>query len=219
MSIKGIGDSINEPVFEQKGAKKPCGDFLRKLEDVFSRGVADIDSLFQAAGQEFEIPPALLKAVARVESGLNPKAVSRAGALGIMQLMPATARSLGVTDPFNPAQSIFGAARYLRSLLDRFRGDFRLALAAYNAGPGAVQRWGGVPPYRETQEYIKRVLAYLGDDVGSPSTGLSSNVKNDPQPAGVDSQNLPDLMKIWADALLIEAALEIESSDGRDDIA
>lgn len=218
MSVKGIENAGKGSVSAQKAFGASSGDFLRKLEDVFSRGAAGLDSLFQAAGQEYGIPPALLKAVARVESGLNPRAVSRAGALGIMQLMPATVRSLGVTDPFDPAQSIFGAARYLRSLFDRFGGDVGSALAAYNAGPGAVQRWGGVPPYRETQEYIKRVLACMKDDAGKDQAVSSVDV-TDARADNNGLQSLPDLMKIWANALLIEAALEIESSDGRDDIA
>jgi hypothetical protein len=114
--------------------------------------------LFSAAGARHGVSAALLASVARSESGLNPRAVSAAGAQGLMQLMPATARSLGV-DALDPAQAVDGAARLLRSHLDRYGGDTSLALAAYNAGPGAVQRYGGVPPYQETQTYIRRVLA------------------------------------------------------------
>ncbi|WP_406833091.1 transglycosylase SLT domain-containing protein [Pedococcus sp. KACC 23699] len=119
-----------------------------------------LSGLFAGAAQRYGVPVALLTSVAEAESGFNPNAVSHAGAVGLMQLMPATARGLGV-DPRNPAQAIDGAARLLASHLDRF-GSTPLAIAAYNAGPGAVQRYGGVPPYRETQQYVQRVLGYMG---------------------------------------------------------
>ena len=112
--------------------------------------------LFEQAGAAHGIDPAVLAAVAQVESGFDTRAVSRAGAQGLMQFMPRTAAGLGV-DPLDPASAIPGAARYLRSGLDRF-GSLELALAAYNAGPGAVQRHGGVPPFRETQNYVRKVL-------------------------------------------------------------
>ncbi len=114
--------------------------------------------LFQRAGAAHGVDPALLAAVADAESGFDPTAVSHAGARGLMQLMPATARGLGVTDAFDPAQAVDGAARLLAGHLDRF-GSVELALAAYNAGPGAVTRHGGIPPYAETQAYVPKVLA------------------------------------------------------------
>lgn len=126
------------------------------------RAAAPYLSLFAAAGQTYGVSPRLLEAVAKQESGFNPSAVSPAGARGLMQLMPSTASGLGVTDPMNPAQSVDGAARMLRGLLDRFGGRTDLALAAYNAGPGAVSRYGGVPPYAETRQYVQNILADLG---------------------------------------------------------
>ena len=118
------------------------------------------DSLISDAAQRNGVDPALLKGLIRQESGFDPNARSAAGAAGLTQLMPGTAASLGVTDPSDPAQAIEGGAKYLKAQLDRFGGDPAKALAAYNAGPGAVQRFGGVPPYAETQGYVQKVLGF-----------------------------------------------------------
>jgi len=120
---------------------------------------ADAPVLFKEAAQTHGIDPRLLVAIAHRESAMNPNATSRAGACGLMQLMPATARFLGIANIFDPHENVFGAARYLRTLLDTFHGDLDLTLAAYNAGPGAVLRYKGVPPYPETQAYVKYVRA------------------------------------------------------------
>ncbi len=116
--------------------------------------------LFQAASAKYGVDANLLVAVARQESGFNAKAVSPAGAQGLMQLMPGTAAGLGVTNSFDPAQAIDGAARLLKSLIQEF-GRTDLALAGYNAGPGAVHRYGGIPPYPETQNYVRSIMAML----------------------------------------------------------
>lgn len=116
--------------------------------------------LINAAAARTGVPGELLAAVAKQESGFNAKAVSPAGAQGLMQLMPGTARGLGVENSFDPAQAIDGGARLLRSLLDKF-GRTDLALAAYNAGPGAVARYDGIPPYRETQNYVRNIMAMV----------------------------------------------------------
>lgn len=116
------------------------------------------DSIIAEAAQEYGIDAALVKAVMTAESGGNAGARSSAGAMGLMQLMPATAESLGVTEPYDPRQNIFGGARYLKGLLERL-GSPELAVAAYNAGPGAVQKYGGIPPYAETRRYVSNVMA------------------------------------------------------------
>lgn len=125
-----------------------------------SSAVREYQPLFDAASARYGLPAGLLAAVAQVESGGNARAVSPAGAQGLMQIMPATARGLGV-DPLDPSQAVDGAARLLRDHLRTF-GSLDLALAAYNAGPGAVRRYGGVPPYAETQNYVRKVSALLG---------------------------------------------------------
>ena len=121
-------------------------------------GAAPYQAEIDAAARENGLDPSLLTAVIEQESGFDPNATSQAGAQGLMQLMPATAASLGVTNPYDPSQSISAGARYLRHDLDRVGGDVSLALAAYDAGFGAVQRYGGIPPYAETQNYVQQIL-------------------------------------------------------------
>ncbi|MBI3450995.1 MAG: lytic transglycosylase domain-containing protein [Acidobacteria bacterium] len=119
----------------------------------------DYNALVQSAAARYGVDAELLRRVLEVESGFNPLAISPKGAMGVAQLMPGTARDLGVSDPFDAAQGIDGAARLLHELLAKSGGRFVPALAAYNAGPGAVRKYGGVPPYRETIEYVARVLS------------------------------------------------------------
>lgn len=119
----------------------------------------NLEGLVRAAAAEAGLDWRLLLALAEAESGLKPHAISYVGACGLTQLMPATARELGISDPFNARENAFGGARYLASLKRQFRGSVPLALAAYNAGPGAVQRAGGIPPFRETRRYVERITA------------------------------------------------------------
>lgn len=145
------------------------------LAMTYTGGATNYDAYFDAAAETYGVPVGLLKAVGMVESGFNANAVSSCGAQGVMQLMPSTASSLGVTNAFDPAQNIMGGAKYLRQMLDYFNGDVSLALAAYNAGAGAVQKYGGIPPYAETQAYVKRVLQYAGSDISAVAAGGNSN--------------------------------------------
>ncbi|MBV8722484.1 MAG: lytic transglycosylase domain-containing protein [Candidatus Eremiobacteraeota bacterium] len=119
----------------------------------------EIDRLVSANSATWNVDPALIKAIIANESGFNANATSNAGAQGLMQLMPGTASGLGVTNSYDPAQNVWGGTRYLRGPLDRFGGNVQLAVAAYNAGPGAVEKYDGVPPYAETQNYVQNVLS------------------------------------------------------------
>lgn len=146
------------PGFEERVAAALRGDLPATPYD------PSIDLVARRTG----LSPDLIKAVALVESGLDPNAVSPKGALGLMQLMPDTARQYGVEDPFDPDQNLQAGATHLRRLLDEFGGDLSLALAAYNAGSGAVRRYGGVPAYRETRDYVRRVRSKLTPAVRAP---------------------------------------------------
>ena len=121
-----------------------------------------VNEMVEKIAARHEVEPALVDSVIRVESNFNPKAVSNKGAQGLMQLIPSTARRFGVSDVFNPAQNIEGGVKYLKHLMQLYNGDLRLALAAYNAGEGAVARWGGIPPYQETRNYVYQVGRRLG---------------------------------------------------------
>lgn len=140
----------------------------------------------------FGVDNELVAAVITHESGGDPNAVSPAGAIGLMQLMPSTAKALGVKKPFDPEENIRGGTKYLRSLLDRFNGDVRLALAAYNAGPGAVRKYKDVPPYAETRNYIKRILG--GDPYERSGVAITKLIK----PAEIRSTRLIPGMPIIA---------------------
>ncbi|MFP4445985.1 MAG: lytic transglycosylase domain-containing protein, partial [Desulfosudaceae bacterium] len=133
---------------EPRPGKSSCGDTLR------------YDRWIRRAARQHGISFALIKAMIKVESNFNPAAVSIAGAKGLMQIMPQNYPYPGIVDPFHPGQNIIGGTRYFRQMLDRFDGHLRFALAAYNAGPEAVDRYGRIPPYPETINYVDQVLRY-----------------------------------------------------------
>jgi len=150
----------------------PGAEEIRTTRAAVAGASGDFGDIIDEHARLHKVRPALVRAVVQTESGFNPFAVSPKGAMGLMQLMPATAQELGVINPFDPVENVRGGIAYLRRLLDRYDNDERLALAAYNAGPEAVARYGRrIPPYRETREYVSRVRDLAGQSrpVGQPS--------------------------------------------------
>lgn len=156
-------DSTRYKLIEVKGRQTATKSCRGMTEEKLAIRAADYQKDIKEISSEFSVDPKLVKAVIRNESCFDRTATSSAGAEGLMQLMPATARSLGVEDSFQPQQNIRGGVEYLSELVTRYHNNLTLALAAYNAGPGAVAKYDGVPPYPETQKYIKRVMkSYRG---------------------------------------------------------
>lgn len=145
---------------QKKGSPYLRGSALSRSSDPTLGDVARFDEHIHAAAALYQIPEELVRAVIRVESGFDPRAVSRTNARGLMQLMPETAQRMLVTDVFDPRQNIFGGVRYLRVLANLFNGDIELTIAGYNAGENAVISHGGIPPYEETRTYVVKVLQY-----------------------------------------------------------
>ena len=146
--------------------QKPNDDFQKILDSSMenkknpnSTSRAEINELIDKYSEQAGLDVEFVKAVINQESGFNPNATSKCGAMGLMQLMPGTAQGLGVTNAYDPEQNIQGGTKYLKGLMDRFDNNKSLALAAYNAGPNAVKKYGGIPPYQETQNYVKSVLS------------------------------------------------------------
>ena len=174
----GIAPASATAATSTTASQVPAGDFAAALQAATtadassptatqSENVAgaagdggEYDSVIEQASERYGVDPAVLHGLIQQESGFDPSAQSSAGASGLTQLMPGTASSMGVANPLNPTESIEGGARYLSQLMSQFGGNTEDALAAYNAGPGAVQQYGGIPPYAETQSYVSKVLGY-----------------------------------------------------------
>jgi hypothetical protein len=158
---------LQPPLLQSRGAPKGASVIpTHRIVAIPTRRIVSppprpYDDLIIEAARIHGLDPRLIRSIVEVESAFNPRAVSPDGAKGLMQLRPILARELGVRNPFDPRQNIMGGARYLRQLLNMHDGDIRLALASYNAGPGNVIRYAGVPPFRETQRYVERILALL----------------------------------------------------------
>lgn len=149
------------------------------FSDVFNNAMSGIevpesmDAIFEEAAQKYNVPVNLLKAIGKAESDFDAKAVSSAGAQGVMQLMPETSKEYGITDPFDARSNIMGGAREISEKLQRYNGNLDLALAAYNAGSGNVRKYGGVPPFKETRNYLVKVKKYMGMDITADKTVYS----------------------------------------------
>jgi len=144
-----------------------------------SRSSEEIDQLVEQTASRYKVDPELVRAIIRVESDYDPKAVSSKGAMGLMQLIPATAQRLGVSNPFDPKQNLEGGVKYLKDLLNLFGGDLSLSLAAYNAGEHSVQRFGGIPAIPETRDYVRKVTSLY--QTGDPSAPAKPAVKELPK--------------------------------------
>ncbi len=165
------GSTAKQSAAKSAGGTAFAGMLQRAVSSGSKKSLSDI---FKEASETYHVPEKLLKAVAKAESGFQADAVSSCGAQGVMQLMPSTASALGVTDPFDAEQNIKGGAQYLSGLLNKY-GDEKLALAAYNAGSGNVAKYGGIPPFAETRNYVQKVLGYEGENTTLPEGPVLSS--------------------------------------------
>ena len=188
-------ENMDRPPQEGQESESPLlGDLPPQVPDDEStpEGRELYESIIQEAAALHGVDEDLVRAVIQTESGFKPKAVSRTGAKGLMQMMPATAKRMGVDDPFNPRENIMGGVKYLRLLLDKFKGNVPLALAGYNAGPRKVARYNGIPPFKETRGYVKKVLHEMAESEEQSGTQVASVA---PQPEA----KKPTVIYKWTD--------------------
>ena len=156
--VKNLPELDKETVSDVVEPEKKEAVNLKSKIDLKAQ-MTDIDEIVDTFSSKYNIDGDFIKAIIKQESGFNPNATSKKGAMGLMQLMPATAKSLGVINAYNPWENVEGGVKYLKGLMDRFNNDEKLALAAYNAGPNAVKKYGGIPPYKETQNYVNSIMS------------------------------------------------------------
>lgn len=191
--VSGDGSvTYTETIKQLENTTEVTEDFAQSLETATSNlsnavqgvsGGQDLESIFQEAAETYGVDVQLLKAIAKQESNFLCDATSSSGAQGIMQLMPATAESLGVENAYDPYQNIMGGAKYISKLLSQYNGDVSLALAAYNAGSGNVAKYGGIPPFEETQNYVQKVQQYYAQGVEVPQTEVAETTLTKEQTA------------------------------------
>ncbi|MGB4660909.1 MAG: lytic transglycosylase domain-containing protein, partial [Mobilitalea sp.] len=184
--IASIDTTNNYNINSSKKTSESGSNFASYLGESKS-----MDAIFDEAAQKYNVPVELLKAVGKAESSFNASAVSKCGAQGVMQLMPATAKELGVADSFDAEQNINGGAKYISGLLKKYDGDTTLALAAYNAGSGNVKKYGGVPPFEETQNYVKKVLKFMGQDITTGVTTKTASTTTNNNATAKIAQSIP----------------------------
>jgi soluble lytic murein transglycosylase-like protein len=200
----GVSSEGRKIIFNESSTQR-----ARRLSDrLVAIPEADIQIAIDRHSEAQSLDPKLVRAMIQVESGYNHRARSQKGAMGLMQLMPATASLYRVEDPYDPDENVRGGTRYLRYLVDRFPGRLDLAVAAYNAGPAAVQRYGGVPPYRETKDYVSRVLALYqgGTQVSFPPSTAPGNGSSGI--AGIPGRRKPYITRNGQNRIVVTTALD-----------
>lgn len=212
-SVAEGGEQTEQSARISRNLKTGSQSFAETFQNTSKRlGVPEsMDSIFEEAAQIYGVPLTLLKAVAKAESNFNASAVSAAGAQGVMQLMPATAKSLGVDNPFDARSNIMGGAKYISEKLNQYGGNIELALAAYNAGSGNVAKYGGVPPFSETRNYIKRIKEYMGGDLTTGQTVQSqANVERTEESGILDASAAMEITELTAQYLLGKMQLQMQ---------